>query len=321
MDQNKLLKMSSITKKICVALLGGFLLIFLLVHASANLCIIRDDGGLWYSNFCHFFGTNYVVKVFEIILLAALLLHIVLTIWLQIGNWKSRPVRYHQASKTKTATGSKFMIWTGILILAFLVLHFFNFYFVKIGLVEGKYMVKTEALQEEMMKFNQSEKAQNAQSVFMMQNIQSEEEANAFFESLRTRTDLTAQEQDALDYINFTDALMAVMDNNPEGKFIHDISAEQRDAINACIPEADVEPDFYKIARELFMNPLYVIIYLLCFVVLWFHMRHAFESAFQTLGWNNYKYYRAIEIIAICYAWLICLMFAAVPLLIITGIA
>ena len=317
MDQNKLLKMSSITKKICVALLGGFLLIFLLVHASANLCIIRDDGGLWYTNFCHFFGTNYVVKVFEVILLAAILLHIVMTIMLQIGNWKSRPVRYHQASKTKTATGSKFMIWTGLLILAFLVLHFFHFYFVKIGLVDGKYMVKTEALQEEMMKFNQSEKAQNAQSVFMMQNIQNEEEAAAFFESLKTRTDLSAQEQDALDYINFSEVLMQI---NPEGKYVHNMTVEQRDAIEACVPEADVEPDFYYMARELFAQPLYVIIYLLCFVVLWFHMRHAFESAFQTLGWSNYKYYKAIDIIAICYATLICLMFAVVPIFVIAGI-
>ena len=310
--------MSSITKKICVALLGGFLLIFLLVHASANLCIIRDDGGLWYSNFCHFFGTNYVVKVFEIVLLAALLLHIVLTIMLQIGNWKSRPVRYHQASKTKTATGSKIMIWTGILILAFLVLHFFHFYFVKIGLVEGKYMVKTEALQEEMMKFQQSEVAQNAQTVFQMQNFQSEADAVAFMESLKTRTDLTAQEQDALAYVNFTDVLMQI---NVDGKYIHNLTVDQRKAIDACVPEADTEPDFYYMARELFTQPLYVIIYLLCFVILWFHMRHAFESAFQTLGWNNYKYYRAIEIIAICYAWLICLMFAAVPILIIAGIA
>lgn len=318
MDQNKLLKMSSITKKICVALLGGFLLIFLLVHASANLCIIRNDGGIWYTDFCHFFGTNYVVKVFEVILLLALLFHIILTIALQIGNWKARPVRYHVASKTKTSTGSKIMIWTGILILAFLVLHFCNFYFVKIGLVEGKYMVKTESLQEEMMKFQQSEVAQNAQAVFQMQNFTNEQEAIAFMDNLKTRTDLTAQEQDALAYINFTDVLMEI---NADGKYIHNLTIDQRKAIDACVPEADTEPDFYNMARDLFAQPLYVIIYLLCFVILWFHMRHAFESAFQTLGWNNYKYYRAIEIVAICYAWLICLMFAAVPILVLLGIA
>ena len=38
-------RIHSITKKICVALLGGFLLIFLLFHACANLCILRHDDG------------------------------------------------------------------------------------------------------------------------------------------------------------------------------------------------------------------------------------------------------------------------------------
>ena len=74
-------KIHSISKKMLVALLGAFLSIFLLFHASANLCILRNDGGEWYNAFCDFMGTNYVVKVFEIILLGALLLHIVLTLF------------------------------------------------------------------------------------------------------------------------------------------------------------------------------------------------------------------------------------------------
>ena len=56
-------KIHSISKKICVALLGGFLLIFLLFHASANLLVLRHDDGAWYSAFCHFMGSNYIVKV------------------------------------------------------------------------------------------------------------------------------------------------------------------------------------------------------------------------------------------------------------------
>ena len=68
-------KIHSISKKILVALLGAFLSIFLLFHASANLCILRNDGGKWYNDFCDFMGTNYVVKAFEIVLFGALLLH------------------------------------------------------------------------------------------------------------------------------------------------------------------------------------------------------------------------------------------------------
>ncbi|MBO4599304.1 MAG: hypothetical protein J5641_01055, partial [Bacteroidales bacterium] len=123
-------KIHSISKKICVALLGGFLLIFLLFHACANLCILRHDDGAWYNAFCHFMGTNYIVKVFEVILLATIALHILLTVWLWFTNQLARPVKYHQRSRTKTHTGSKLMIWTGVLIFACLILHFTDFYFV-----------------------------------------------------------------------------------------------------------------------------------------------------------------------------------------------
>lgn len=130
-------KIHSISKKILVALLGVFLSIFLLFHASANLCILRNDGGRWYNDFCDFMGSNYVIKAFEIILFGALLLHIVLTLWLAITNKMARPQGYRKAQRSKTHTGSKLQVWTGILILACLLLHFMDFYFVKIGLVDG----------------------------------------------------------------------------------------------------------------------------------------------------------------------------------------
>lgn len=313
MDQNKLVKLSSITKKIFVALLGAFLMVFLLVHASANLCILRNDGGTWYTDFCHFFGTNYVIKVFEVILFAAFLLHICITVLLQIGNWKARPVGYHQPSKSKTHTGSKLMIWTGILIFAFLVMHIMQFWCVKMGITEGKYMVKTNELQEAMMHFGESEKAQNAQAIFYAQNIASEEQAQQFIDGLKTKGNLTAQEQDALDYINFSDVMMKL---NPEGKYIHNLSKEDHDAIVACLEDSGIEPDFYVMTRETFKIWWMDLIYLITFVILWFHMRHAFASMFQTLGLNNNKYNKAIEVCAMAYATLICLMFTVIPIVV-----
>ena len=202
-------KIHSISKKIVVALLGAFLSIFLLFHAAANLLILRNDGGAWYNAFCDFMGTNYVVKVFEIILLGAFLLHIALTLWLAITNKRARPMGYHKPQRSKTHTGSKLQVWTGILIIACLLLHFMDFYFVKIGLVDG--------------------------------NL-----------------------------------------------------------------------NFYEQAREKFQVPHIAISYLVFFVVVWFHMRHGFAAMFQTLGLYNYKYGKALEIIGIIYATVVCLMFATV---------
>ena len=137
-------KIHSISKKILVGALGAFLSFFLLFHASANLLILMHDGGEWYNAFCHFMGTYVIVKVMEIGLFGALLLHVVLAIWLAVTNKMARPKGYHKPQRSKTHTGSKLQVWTGILIFACLIMHFTDFYFVKMGLVKGKYMVKTE---------------------------------------------------------------------------------------------------------------------------------------------------------------------------------
>ncbi|MCF0210155.1 MAG: hypothetical protein HUK18_02385, partial [Bacteroidales bacterium] len=157
----KLLKLASISKKLCMGALGAFLLVFLPFHMGMNLCILREDGGEWYRNVCHFMGTNYIVKVFEVILLACVLFHIVVGIILTIENKLSRPVGYAVANKTKTHSGSKYMIWTGGVIVVFLIIHFVDFYFAKMNLVEGKYVAKIEkvekAFQSKAMKMQQGE--------------------------------------------------------------------------------------------------------------------------------------------------------------------
>jgi len=44
-----MIRYSSITKKIVMALAGLFLIVFLLVHLSINLCLLRSDGGQWFT--------------------------------------------------------------------------------------------------------------------------------------------------------------------------------------------------------------------------------------------------------------------------------
>ena len=315
-------KIHSISKKICVALLGGFLLIFLLFHASANLLVLRHDDGAWYSAFCHFMGTNYIVKVFEIVLLGFIALHICFTAWLWLTNRLARPVRYHQAGKSKTHPGSKLMMWTGILIFSFLVMHFCQFYFVKLGWVKGEYMVKTENLQDEEM-------MQWAQLADQME-ISLDEFINQLEERSATLTDENDDAAETEEYIARLRSKAAVLDIvqraytedniSKDGKWIRHLTYDERQTLREALPDSDPEPDFYYMVRELFQNPIMVILYLITFVVLFIHMRHAFPSAFQTLGLNNYKYAKAIDILGQIYAWVVCLMFAAVALLVYLGL-
>lgn len=132
---NKML-FSSVSKKFVMALAGIFLLLFLPVHLGINLMLLKDDPGP-FNEAAHFMASFPVVKIIEIILFAALLTHLSYGIFIQIKNWLSRPVGYASGSKSKTTFFSRFMIWTGLSVLTFLVLHFFNFYFIRLGLVPG----------------------------------------------------------------------------------------------------------------------------------------------------------------------------------------
>ena len=315
-------KIHSISKKICVALLGGFLLIFLLFHASANLLVLRHDDGAWYSAFCHFMGTNYIVKVFEIVLLGFIALHICFTAWLWLTNRLARPVRYHQPGKSKTHPGSKLMMWSGILIFSFLVMHFCQFYFVKLGWVKGEYMVKTENLQDEEM-------MQWAQLADQME-ISLDEFINQLEERSATLTDENEDAAETEEYIARLRSKAAVLDIvqrayaedniTKDSKWIRHLTYDERQTLREALPDSDPEPDFYYMVRQLFHNPIMVILYLITFVVLFIHMRHAFPSAFQTLGLNNYKYAKAIDILGQIYAWVVCLMFVAVVILVYLGL-
>jgi len=127
---------SSITKKFVMALAGLFLLAFLPVHLYINLMLLKSEPEP-FNKAAHFMATFPLVRIVEVILIAALLIHFIWGIYLQIQNWLARPLRYSSGNKAKTSFFSKFMIWTGATILTFLVIHFFNFYFIKLGIVHG----------------------------------------------------------------------------------------------------------------------------------------------------------------------------------------
>lgn len=279
MNNDRLIKISSITKKLLVALFASFLLIFLLFHMTANLFILAKDGGDAYSAFCHFMGTNVFVKVFEVILFGCLVLHLCLASYLWFQNRRNRPVGYKKPSRTKTGKGSKLMMITGSLLLVCIIFHFYDFYFVKLIFVEGTYMVKTEDF---MVSDPNQEVSEEAQMVFM--NLLNDGKASK------------------------------------DMQWIRQISTQERDVLQQAFPDAEFEPDFYHMARQKFSVWHIVLCYLLFFAIVGIHIRHGFQSAFQTFGLNHYKYSRLIEILGVVYTWVVILGFAAVPLGVIFGL-
>ena len=181
------------------------------------------------------------------------------------------------------------MIWTGGLILCFLVIHFINFYFVKIDLVEGKYMVHTEELvtpelQKEIMDFSQGKL--------------SEEEGMAVQAKIeKINTVINKAESENL--------------YSEDMKWIRELTAADVEALEGIVE--GVEPDFYHMSYDLFKNKAYSIIYILSFIFLAIHLVHAMQSAFQTLGLNHNKYNKFIEGFSWIYAIAIAIGFTIIP--------
>jgi succinate dehydrogenase / fumarate reductase cytochrome b subunit len=212
--------LSSITKKVIMSLAGLFLIMFLLVHLGINLFLlpIVEGNREIFLAAAEFMSTFWPMKVMEIVLFGGFIVHGIYGFIVQFQNWSARGNQaYAVASKTKATLASKTMIYTGILVLLFLILHLYQFYFVKLGFVTG--------------------------------------------------------------------------------------------------PMENGHPDFYTIAVSLFSTDMvFSLIYILSFVFLGFHLYHAFQSAFQTLGWNHPKYTPCVKTIGTIYSIVVPLGFIIIPL-------
>lgn len=209
------LKLSSLSHKYIVSLAGLFLMLFLCFHLFTNLLMLKGDGES-FRKAVEFLTANPLIKIMEYVLFAGFIIHILFGVIVWINNNRARPVKYLVAQSSETSYFSKFMIHTGLIILAFLIIHLNSFFFIKLGL--------------------------------------------------------------------------------------------------APLPDSVADRhDFFSMAVVKFQNPLYSLVYLVSFVFLGFHLNHAFQSAFQTLGLNHNKYFSAIKVIGTLYALTISIGFGIIP--------
>ncbi len=124
---------SSLTKKYVMSLAGLFLLSFLLVHLLINLLLLFDDSRYLFNEAAHFMGTNPLIQTFQWVLFGGFIVHMIFGVILQIQNWMARPKGYKKKNASEENYFSKFMIYTGIIVGIFLVIHLFNFFVLKMS--------------------------------------------------------------------------------------------------------------------------------------------------------------------------------------------
>ena len=119
---------SSIGKKVAMAISGLFLVLFLTQHFSINLLSIFSESS--FNEVSNFMGNNPIVQfILQPILILGVLFHFSMGFILELQNSGSRSVKYASYKGSANASWmSRNMIYSGIVILSFLGLHFYDFW-------------------------------------------------------------------------------------------------------------------------------------------------------------------------------------------------
>ena len=119
---------SSIARKVAMALSGLFLVFFLLQHFTINFTSIFSADT--FNMLSHFMGTNPLVQfALQPVLIFGVVFHFVMGFILELKNKNARAVKYAKYNGAANASWmSRNMIYSGLVILAFLGLHFYDFW-------------------------------------------------------------------------------------------------------------------------------------------------------------------------------------------------
>ena len=136
---SKGLSNSSIGRKLMMAMSGFFLLVFLLQHFTINfLSVISEEA---FNEVSHFMGTNFLVQfILQPILMFGVVFHLLMGMYLDRKNKLARPVKYEMESANNNSSWiSRNMLITGVMIMLFLALHFYDFWIpeIKIKYIDG----------------------------------------------------------------------------------------------------------------------------------------------------------------------------------------
>lgn len=154
MSKSTMLK-SSIAKKVAMALSGIFLISFLALHFFINLVSVFSADA--FNEMSHFMGYNPVIQfVMQPILVAGVIFHFIMGFVLEFKNRSARPIAYVKFNGSANSTwASRNMIYSGAVVLAFLFLHFYDFWCHEMvyKYVEGNAINETRYYEELVAKF------------------------------------------------------------------------------------------------------------------------------------------------------------------------
>lgn len=132
---------TSVLRKIAMAASGFFLLIFLLQHFVINFSSVISANT--FNEFSHFMGTNPIIQfAMQPVLIFGVVFHLGMGIVLDMKNKSARSVKYAMDKPGENSSWmSRNMVITGIMIMLFLGLHFYDFWIpeIKTKFIDGDF--------------------------------------------------------------------------------------------------------------------------------------------------------------------------------------
>lgn len=124
---------STIGRKVAMALSAFFLMFFLIIHLAVNITSLFSAD--LFNDLSHFMGTNPLVQfALQPVLVFGVIFHFVMGFVLELKNKSARNISYAKNNGAANSSWmSRNMIYSGIAILAFIVLHFIDFWIPEIN--------------------------------------------------------------------------------------------------------------------------------------------------------------------------------------------
>lgn len=283
---------STIISKVVMAVTGILLLLFLFGHMVGNLQVFA--GKDVFNTYAHFLqGLGELLWVIRISLFVFLVLHVITSIRLKMLNWSAKPESYKVKNYLRASINARTMFWTGLLIFCFLVFHLLHY---TTGTLDSEIYGHTDYYEGNAMLAVPANPHHHNSIAKPTANI-SDNECPGHYKSKGDCCDRA--NDDCCNNVKVDGRRMYV---SAVGKVIY----ERHDA--------------YIMVIKGFQNPIATLLYIIGMIILAFHITHAIQSAFQTLGFNHPNYFPAIQRWSIILGIILALGYISIPVSILLGL-
>ncbi len=280
---------STLLSKVVMAVTGVILVLFLIGHCVGNMQIyIGQETFNAYAHFLQSLGE--LLWVIRLVLFLCLVFHIITSIRLKWLNYQAKGQKYEVKRYVRAKLTGRTMIWTGILAAAFLTYHLLHF---TVGAIDSENFSKNNP------EYYKSDIVVVEDKVIDREGNVIGEKCKGLKEECKNRIlqgETTAEVCENL--ICFDGEVYEVDD---------DIVLYHR-------------PDAWSMVIKSFRQPVYAISYILLVILVGFHLSHAIQSAFQTLGLNHPKYNGFFRATGPVLSTILVLCYISIPITIVLGL-